>query len=56
MKSFTTILALILTGILGRWIFELEGGLYRVISACYLLYIICMLGFGIYKTLEELEK
>lgn len=57
MKKFTTILIVILTVVLGRWLTATEPSMVReVFLSIYSATFITVFSYGIYKILEYFEK
>ena len=56
MKTFTTILIVILTTILGNWIITLKRVQYEFAMPIFMFFFVGFFAYGVYKTLEDLEK
>jgi hypothetical protein len=56
MKTLCTILIVILTVVLGRWIITLGGIDYKVLIKLYPMFVIGVFSYGVYKILESFEK
>ena len=57
MKTFTTILIVILTVVLGRWLTTTEPTVTReILMGIYSVAFITVFSYGIYKILEYFEK
>lgn len=56
MKELTTVLIVILTIVLGRWILTFEGLALKILMRIYSMFFVGVFGYGIYKILEYFEK
>lgn len=55
MKTFATILVVIFTVVLGRWIIDLKGFTFEFLMSIYSAAFIGVFSYGVYKILESFE-
>ena len=56
MKTFTTILIVILTIVLGNWIATLKGVQYEFTMPIFMFFFLGLFAYGVYKILEDFEN
>ena len=56
MKTFTTLLIVILTVVLGRWLITFDSFLGGLSMNLYSMFFIGVFSYGVYKILEQLEN